>query len=177
MPFTESFLIVLAEEGVKIAANGEVIDSGYSNDPYDHGGETRFGISTRYLGRSPHDLTLADAKSLYERDFWIEPGCERVNEKSKALALMLFDCAVNQGTGTAIRLLQKAVGVSPDGLIGPITLGKITIEKEETILLDFALNRIERYNHLALVDKTQVRFLGGWLVRVYNILRSSRKLL
>lgn len=177
MPFNESFLIVLAEEGVKIAANGEVIDSGYSNDPNDHGGETRFGISSRYLGRSPHDLTLADAKTIYERDFWLEPGCEKVNDKSKALALMLFDCCVNQGTGTAIRLFQKAVGVNPDGMVGPITLGKITIDKEELILQEFALNRIERYNHLALVDKTQVRFLGGWLVRVYNVLRSARKLI
>jgi lysozyme family protein len=178
MSFDDAFLLVLAEEGVKInAITGEVIDSGYNKQPDDRGGETKFGISERYLGRSPKDLTLSEAKTLYRVDFWDGPGCEKVNERSKGLALMLFDCCVNQGVGAAIRLFQKAVGVTPDGVIGPITLGKITIDKEETILLDFALNRIERYNHLALVDKTQLKFLGGWLIRVCNILRSSRKLL
>lgn len=174
MSFDDSFLIVMAEEGVKINPEGYVIDSGYSNDPNDSGGETKFGISARFLGRSPKDLTLIGAKSIYQVDFWNACGCDKVSDISQGLALMLFDCCVNQGPTVGTKLLQKAVGVTPDGVIGPITLSKITIDRVEKILLDFALARIERYNHLALIDPKDMKFLCGWIIRVFNVLRNAR---
>ena len=42
-----------------------------------------------------------------------------------ALALLVFDAAVNNGVGRAIRWLQQALGVSVDGVLGNGTLAAI----------------------------------------------------
>ena len=56
--FSEIIPIVLRHEG------------GYVNDPLDKGGETNYGISKRsYPHLDIHSLTLADAKTIYKRDF------------------------------------------------------------------------------------------------------------
>lgn len=175
--FDEAVLITLAEEGVKIDLLGHVIDSGYSNNPKDSGGETKFGISAKYLGRSPKDITLEQAKELYNKDFWLGTHCDSVMLRSEPLAVMLFDIAVNQGPGTAIRMLQRVVGVNPDGFIGPVTLRKITIDREELFLQGLTLARIERYIHIALVSKSQLGFLCGWIIRAQNILRYCQRMI
>ena len=42
-----------------------------------------------------------------------------------SIALLVFDAAVNNGTGRAVRWLQQAVLVAQDGVIGPRTLQAI----------------------------------------------------
>lgn len=173
--FDEAFLIVMGEEGVKINVNtGEVIDSGTC---VDSGGKTKFGLSEKALGKDPSDITLQEAKTIYERDYWLATGCEKVSELSKALAIMLFDTCVNQGPDTGPRLLQRILGVNPDGIIGPNTLRGITIDKEALLLHQFALARMERYAHIVLVRADENKYLAGWIIRVLNIVRYAKKYL
>lgn len=43
----------------------------YVNDPYDPGGETKYGICKRsYPNLNIKELTLEEAKKIYHRDFW-----------------------------------------------------------------------------------------------------------
>jgi hypothetical protein len=91
------------------------IEAGYVNDPQDPGGETKYGISKRaYPNEDIPNLTIERARELYRRDYWDKAGCDAY---SWGIALITFDCAVNQGVSiatslkgdTATRLAQRAV--------------------------------------------------------------------
>lgn len=106
--FDKAFEILIGHEG------------GYVNDVNDRGGETRYGISKRAY---PHidiaNLTLAQAKAIYRTDYWDKAKCSSLPPD---LALLVFDAAVNNGVGAAIRWLQRAANVTADGIIGPKTI-------------------------------------------------------
>lgn len=106
--FDKAFEILIGHEG------------GYSLDPHDRGWETKYGISKRAY---PHidiaNLTLAQAKAIYRTDYWDKAKCSSLPPD---LALLVFDAAVNNGVGAAIRWLQRAANVTKDGIIGPKTI-------------------------------------------------------
>ena len=64
-------------------------------------------------------LALERAKLIYARDFWGPAGCDAVPDAAK---FDLFDTAVNSGPKVAVRLLQRAVQETEDGILGPRTL-------------------------------------------------------
>lgn len=105
--FDEAFKRVIGHEG------------GYVNDPDDRGGETKYGISKRaYPNLDIAGLTLDQAKAIYRRDYWGKAGCDLM---PGPLAFAAFDLAVNAGVSQGIKAAQLAVGVLPDGVIGPKT--------------------------------------------------------
>lgn len=108
-----------------------VIEGGHVNDPLDRGGETKYGISLRFLaaegafdddgdGKADFDLdmdgdidgadiralTKGDAIYLFHRCFWQRLQAEIFPEP---LGEMMFDQAVNGGLTTARKLLQRAI--------------------------------------------------------------------
>lgn len=88
MSFETAFEIVLGHEG------------GYSADPQDPGGETKFGVSKRaYPHLDIKNLSIEKAREIYLRDYWFGAGCDVIADE--ALAILLFDCAVNQGVSRA----------------------------------------------------------------------------
>ena len=98
-------------------------EGGYTSNPKDPGGETKFGISKRsYPAVDIADLTVDDAKAIYKHDFWDRAQCDRLPPD---LAFQVFDGAVNSGIGNSIRWLQEAAGVAVDGVVGPLTLRKV----------------------------------------------------
>jgi lysozyme family protein len=108
MNFDEAFEKLIGHEG------------GYVDNRLDPGGETKFGISKRsYPGEDIPNLTLERAKEIYARDYWGPAGCDAVPDAAK---LQLFDMAVNSGPKTAVQTLQRAIGATPDGVLGPLTL-------------------------------------------------------
>ena len=95
-------------------------EGGYTNNPADPGGETKFGISKRaYPDLDIASLTREQAAEIYRRDYW-----DRIkgDELSYPVALITFDSAVNCGVSRAVRWLQQAAGVDQDGIIGPATI-------------------------------------------------------
>jgi len=108
MTFEQAFKALIGHEG------------GYVNHPSDPGGETNFGITKRsYPAEDIRGMTLARAKVIYHRDFWLAAGCNYVPESAR---FDLFDMAVNSGVKPAIMAMQRAVGADADGAIGPKTL-------------------------------------------------------
>jgi lysozyme family protein len=91
--FDRAFRFLIGEEG------------GYVNDPADPGGETKFGISKRaYPQLDIKSLTLDQAKAIYRRDYWDRL---QLDARKYGPALVLFDCAVNQGVARAQALLSQ----------------------------------------------------------------------
>jgi len=91
--FDAALKLILAHEG------------GYVNDPRDPGGETAYGISRRaYPNVNIRALTPESAGAIYKRDYWDACGCGQLEP---ALALCVFDSAVNHGTGRAKQWLGQ----------------------------------------------------------------------
>ncbi len=116
-------------------------EGGYSDDPQDSGGETKYGITVAtaraygYTGPM-RDLPYATAQSIYLRRYWVEPCFHKVSEIYPALADCLLDFGVLAGQATASAHLQRVLNVlnrqqadypdvSVDGRIGSITLAAL----------------------------------------------------
>lgn len=120
----------------------DIFDRGYtftlqhegktSMDPYDPGnwtggkvnkGElrgTNCGISAAAY---PHlqimQLTPAEIRALYFRDYWLRCGASRFAYKAPVLACRLFDLSVNCGITRASKFLQRAINVVCLGEVAP----------------------------------------------------------
>ena len=102
-------------------------EGGYVDHPDDPGGETNMGITKRVWEewggeKDMIDLEVEDVRPIYRENYW-----DRVkgDHLPSGLDLCVFDFGVNAGTGRAAKLLQKLVGATPDGAIGPNTLAKV----------------------------------------------------
>ena len=142
-------------------------EGGYVNDPRDPGGETKFGISKRsYPAEDIKGLTLDRAKAIYRRDFWGVAGCDAVPD---AMKFDLFDMAVNSGPVTAIKTLQRSAGVTPDGMLGPITLQALNSTPAPRLVARFNGHRLDFMTDL----KTWPVFGKGWAKRVASNLKEA----
>ncbi len=139
-------------------------EGGYVNDANDPGGETKYGISKRqYPEMDIRNLTEQGAGRIYRRDYWEAIRGDDI--EAQDLAENLFDFAVNAGVSRAVRMMQKLVGVSTDGLVGPLTLRAMHEADGRTLNLRYALARIDYYNELAR-SRSQMRpYLIGWTRR------------
>lgn len=113
-------------------------EGGYTNNPADPGGETKFGISKRsYPTVDIAALTLDQAKAIYLRDFW-----NPIGDAHAAIKFQVFDFAVNSSIPTAIRKLQAAIGVADDGHWGPVSAAKLAAMEVNDVLLRFMAQRL-----------------------------------
>jgi lysozyme family protein len=102
-------------------------------------------------------------REFYRAEFWDKISGDRIARQ--AVAQSLFDFAVNAGVTVAAKLAQRVVGAAPDGRIGPLTLGKLNAMDERVFILRFALAKITRYAEICNKDRSQTKFLLGWVNR------------
>ena len=140
------------------------VEGGYVNDPNDPGGETIYGITRRdHPGAWENGRpTLADAKAIYLRDYWTPARCD---DLKWPLSFFVFDSAVNQGVGTAVKLLQKTVYTVQDGVIGQNTMRAVNSANQEEICARYLANRALRYIGTRNFD----RYGAGWFWRLFRI--------
>lgn len=136
-------------------------EGGYDNDPDDLGGETNFGIDKRsHPDVDIKHLTREGAIEIYHRDYWLPM---RGDEFSPNLAAVLFDIAVNNGKGRAVKWLQQFVGATVDGALGAQTIAA-TRWHNQGELATALLNRRESF-YRDIANGRMAKFLGGWLNR------------
>jgi lysozyme family protein len=140
-------------------------EGGYVNDPNDPGGETNFGISKRsYPNEDIRGMTAERATEIYFRDYW---QAVRGDDLSFPVAIVLFDCAVNQGVKTAIRLLQGACKVTEDGVIGPATIAAADVADPLALAGRFLRRRVLAYSDL----KGWANYRASWVQRCFDAYR------
>jgi lysozyme family protein len=156
MAFADCLSIILESEG------------GFVNNPQDPGGATNLGITLKVLedfrGQPQtvdhvRALTVADVSPIYEANYWNAAHC---GDCPTGVDLIVFDQAVNQGVGRAVRSLQKAVGVGVDGHIGPATLAAIKAAEAAATINAISADREAFYRGLS----TFPTFGKGWLNRL-----------
>lgn len=134
-------------------------EGGLVDNPNDPGGLTNFGISQRaYPDVDIRALTRNQAMEIYERDYWLPI---RGDELPEPVAIVLFDMAVNMGRDRAVRLLQRALNIPQDGLLGPRTVAACINGTRRTVALNLTAERVIAYTGMRGFDT----FGRGWLRR------------
>ena len=142
-------------------------EGGFVNHPDDPGGITNLGVTKKvydeWIGRESteqemRDLTPEDVGPIYKKNYW-----DRVKGDSlpSGLVWACFDWAVNSGSGRPAKAVQRAVGATADGAIGPATLG-LNMEKDPKFIIEYVHDvRQDFYKSL----KTFETFGRGWTRR------------
>jgi len=153
-------------------------EGGYSNDPDDPGGETKFGISKRqYPNEDIEGLTIERAKEIYRRDYWDKLRLDEVRDPE--VAAEIFDTAVNTGIGPAIKIAQRALeflgqALVVDGAMGAQTLTALNdwCVRDAEVLFK-ALNGEQYRLYRTIVEgwaragkKNPFKFSAGWMRRI-----------
>jgi lysozyme family protein len=147
-------------------------EGGYSNNPADAGGETKYGISKRsYPHLDIKKLTQDQARQIYFCDFWLKGKCEQIEDGS--VVIKFFDLCVNMGIAQAVKLIQRAlraagVSVTEDGIIGSATLKAINNADSTDLLAALKSEAAGYYRTIANINPSQQRFITGWLNRAYD---------
>ena len=131
----------------------------FSDDSFDPGGKTKYGISDAGDGTidglvdidrdgkgdvKVEELTLEQAIQCYYNSYYVPRGC---NDMPLVWAVPVFDAAVNCGVGRAKKWFKK--------------------ESEDTR----AYNAIRRefYYDLVLKNKKLKKYINGWLNRIVDL--------
>lgn len=137
----------------------------YVNNPRDPGGETNWGISKRsYPNLDIRNLTREQALAIYRRDFWDRVNGDKLHD---GVAYQLFDFAVNSGIETAIRYLQRALGVADDGHWGPLSQAAADRTGESDTIMLLCAERLDFMTRLSNWSDAS----RGWARRIAGNLR------
>lgn len=149
----------------------------------DKGGLTRYGITQNtyvvflrmaVAGSYPDkvsDLTLDQAKVVYQNLFWSTIGLNEIIDKR--VAFTIFSACVNMGNGAGVKLAQAAVAVMPTGAMNSGLVGLINRKPPEEFIYNFAGQMLTRYFDIVGRDATQMKFLKGWCNRVLTITKTT----
>lgn len=139
-------------------------EGGYVNHPSDPGGETNYGI-TKSVARqygykgSMKDIPMDIVEKIYKNQYWDAMSCDSF---PFSVGFQLFDAAVNHGLLNARKLLQRAVGVKDDGIVGSLTLAAVRKQPQFALISLFNSKRIEFYTKISTFNA----FGKGWMARV-----------
>ena len=161
------------------------IEGGYTNNPYDSGGETAYGI-TKEVARAwgyngPMDQLPKDvAREIYTHRYWNTLSLQNIYVYSDKLAYELFEQGVNCGVHRAGTHLQVCLNIlnnkqeyyldiAEDGYVGNATL--LSLQKfyakrgaKGTEVLLKMLNSLQGalFIDLAARREKDQEFLYGW---------------
>jgi lysozyme family protein len=150
-------------------------EGGFVDHPDDPGGATNHGITLATLrawrgeavtAQDVRELSRDEAAAIYRARYWDRCRC---GEMPAGLDLLVFDGAVNHGPGQSVRMLQQALGVAADGLIGPQTLGAAGRADARAAITETAARRMVFYGGLP----TFGTFGLGWSRRLMDTVRAG----
>jgi lysozyme family protein len=117
------------------------------------------------------DLLRVDdtfAGAIYAGLYW-QPVAA-VADVAPRLAVAVFDGAVQHGPAQAVKLLQRAVGANPDGVVGRLTVGflrhALLAHGELGVVARYLGTRIQFYEAIMLATPALQSNRRGWQARV-----------
>lgn len=151
----------------------------YSNDPGDDGGMTTWGITSKEVAewRGRKAVTSGDmkafsqdeAKKIYDALYWKPLQCEAL---PSGVDYAVFDAGLLHGIVRAAKWLQRAVGTSVDGKVGPLTLE--AVGKHDPLALISTITKLRRRRALSHPDWPT--FGRGWTNRITRADMAAKKL-
>lgn len=138
--------------------------------PGDRGGMTYAGIARNMNPQWPgwdlidrkQEVPAALVRDFYKRGYWDNIRGDQLS--NQIIAQTIFDFHVNAGAA-ARKLAQLVIGATPDGQFGDKTVAALNGQDEHTFVMAYALAKIARYRDIVQRDRTQAKFLLGWINR------------
>jgi len=156
-------------------------EGGYVNHPKDPGGATNRGVTnatykawrTRQKLPPKHVkyISQREVEAIYKEMYWDKV---KGDDLPSGLDYVAFDAAVNSGPSRGAKWLQKALGVTADGKIGPQTLkaAEELTEAGEIAVIDRALDYRLGFMKSLRIWST---FGRGWARRVDKVRRVAKE--
>jgi lysozyme family protein len=161
------------------------VEGGYSNYKEDRGGPTNYGVTQKtlshWLGRNAtaaevKNLSIGMAREILYNLYIAKPGYGEIGYAP--LKKHLIDIGINSGPKTANILFQRVLSaggsdkLTEDGVLGPRSFDvyrKVMTSRG----LQWVMNRLvdERVKFMGRIihaDKTQSKFINGWLTRALS---------
>ena len=147
---------------------GKVVDLG------DGGGLTRYGIAQTKHEALPPDFYVASpataftyAKVIYKGEYWDRFLGDEIASDDVASCLLSF--SINDGEAREVIMLQKILGLTPDGAMGPITLAATNTSIQPVLAAKLRAAQAAFYQALAPSRPDIARELPGLLARAYRV--------
>jgi lysozyme family protein len=145
----------------------------------DRGGWTYAGIAENFWpdwkgwalvksGKEDDPSLTGLVKEFYKKNFWDKMKLDEID--SQVICYNLFDFGVNAGWKTAAKLAQMTLGIAADGIIGPASIKELNDTDVKLFEVSYAIAKISRYSAIVRRNRSQERFLRGWIIRTLNVL-------
>lgn len=157
-----------------------------TNTPADRGGRTRFGLTEKWhpdlaaaaFFTAPKNVALAMAEKAYVTEY--VPHLCIAAVKSDAVAFALLSCAVVEGAGKAVLLMQKTLNqlgqpINRDGSVGPKSLAALNVCDPGKLVRAYVAVQQRYFEAIVAADPTQQMWLHGWMNRAAALLRYAER--
>ena len=154
-------------------------EMGYVHHPLDPGGRTNLGVTQRvwedYVGHKVDEQTMRSLTKelvapLYKSRYWDAVHGDQLPSGADYLA---FDFAVNAGAFRCIKTIQRALNITADGIIGPVTIKAIQDTNAEDFIEKFSNAKESFYRSLTNFPT----FGKGWFNRVAESKKAAEGML
>jgi hypothetical protein len=135
----------------------------YSNHPNDPGGETFWGFAKKYHKDVDENTSMDEIENKYKKEYWEFNNVKKLPPEIAAVAL---DLASNPGTDGGAKVLQRALGLKDDGIIGSKTLEAAKKAKLEELLPKIMEERKKYYDEAIRKEPKKEEFRKGWYNRI-----------
>lgn len=157
-------------------------EGGFVNDPADLGGATNMGVTIgtwRQVGYDKdgdNDIDVDDLKSLSNDDvlnrvlkphYWDRWRADEI--KNQSVANILVDWVWGSGAH-GIKIPQKLLGVSVDGVVGPKTIAAINSKNPRELFDRIKMARFDFIEEICLKRPVNNRFKRGWMNRINDLI-------
>lgn len=152
-------------------------EGGWADHPRDPGGATMKGVTLAtfrqyHPGASKDDLraiSSADLQRIYRDGYWNKI---RGDQLPSGIDYCVFDFAVNSGPSRAARYLQRVLGVSQDGVVGPVTIAAAREADPVQVIEQLCNDRMSFLRGLSTFDT----FGKGWTRRVDSVRTTAMRM-
>lgn len=157
--------------------------TGWSNDPLDRGGATMIGVTIgtyrtycTYKGRKRptiidlKNITYKEWRDIVHTLYWSKWKADLIEDQD--VANIVVDWVWASGQGIGIKRVQKILGVTADGIVGPKTLAAINTANPRELVKKVYDARAAHFNAIVKANPSQKKWLKGWMNRInyiYNV--------
>lgn len=154
-------------------------EGGFSDHPADRGGATNKGITLatyaayrrgKGISETTADdlrrLTEAEWSEIFVQEYWNRFRGDEI--RSQSVANILVDWLWMSGS-TAIKTMQRFLGLNPDGIVGPKTLAAINEYEPEKLFGHIHDLRETHFREIVRKNPVQQVFLKGWMNRLNDL--------
>jgi lysozyme family protein len=156
---------------------------GWADDPLDKGGATMIGVTIgtyrtycKYKGKKVptktdlKNITYKEWRDIVHTMYWSKWKADLI--ENQHVANMIVDWVWASGQGIGIKRVQKLLGVTADGIVGPKTLAAVNSQDPKELFTKVYNARAAHFNAIVKNNPSQKKWLKGWMNRInyiYNL--------